>query len=133
MIKGIGHTAYKVADMKAALHFYCDILGFKHAFSIPKDDGTPMIEYLMVAPGQFIELFYGLKEENELRSYSHLCLEVTDIEALAKEIQEKGAPLDRPVSMGKDYNLQCWTHDPDGNRIEFMQMSPKSPQAKASL
>ena len=33
--------------------------------------------------------------------------------------------------MGLDRNRQCWIEDPDGNRIEFMQMSPESMQAEA--
>jgi lactoylglutathione lyase len=33
--------------------------------------------------------------------------------------------------MGLDHNRQCWIDDPDGNRIEFMQMSASSMQAEA--
>ena len=33
--------------------------------------------------------------------------------------------------MGLDHNRQCWIEDPDGNRIEFMQMSRDSMQAEA--
>ena len=43
-------------------------------------------------------------------------------------IRAAGAPLDAEPSMGCDGNWQCWTHDPDGNRIELMQMMPDSCQ-----
>jgi lactoylglutathione lyase len=33
--------------------------------------------------------------------------------------------------MGADGNRQCWIADPDGNRIEFMQMSPSCMQLDA--
>ncbi len=32
------------------------------------------------------------------------------------------------MKSGSDGNLQCWTHDPDGNRIEIMQMGKESLQ-----
>ncbi len=130
MIKGIGHTAYTVADMKASLHFYCDILGFYHAFSIPDDQGNPWIEYLKVNQNSFIELFYNREGENTPASYSHLCLEVDDIDEIARRLEENGVTLDAKPSQGKDKNWQCWAKDPDGNRIEFMQMHPDSPQMR---
>ena len=34
--------------------------------------------------------------------------------------------LDSQVSQGMDMNWQCWTHDPDHNRIELMQMEADS-------
>ena len=33
--------------------------------------------------------------------------------------------------MGADGNWQAWIEDPDGHRIELMQMMPDSLQAKA--
>ena len=33
--------------------------------------------------------------------------------------------------MGADYNYQAWIEDPDGNRIELMQMMPDSMQLAA--
>jgi lactoylglutathione lyase len=32
---------------------------------------------------------------------------------------------------GNDGNLQAWISDPDGNRIEFMELDPESKQRKA--
>ena len=60
MMKGFGHTAIWVKDMEKSLHFYLDILGCKRAFSMPVD-GEPNTgtEYIAVANGAFIELFYG--------------------------------------------------------------------------
>ena len=127
MIKGIGHAAYNVADMNASLHFYCDILQFTHAFSIADDNGSPWIEYIKVNDDTFIELFYG-RPDGENTSYNHLCLAVDDIHEIAERMVKCGAPLDVAPKQGKDHNWQCWTHDPDGNRIEFMQLSPDSPQ-----
>ena len=131
MIKGIGHLALTVKDMEKSLQFYCETLGFERAFDILDDEGNPWIEYIKVAPGQFIELFYGGKTkdkpENDKIGFNHLCLEVTDIHQIANHLKSKGVVLDVEPMRGKDYNYQCWVKDPDGNRIEFMQLDPRSP------
>lgn len=37
----------------------------------------------------------------------------------------------RPLITGRDNNRQVWVNDPDGNRVELMEMSPASKQAEA--
>lgn len=128
MIKGIAHTAYDVADMEKSMEFYCGILGLKKAFEIHDDDGKPWIEYIKVCDGQFIELFYNRDGMENGGSYSHLCLEVEDINEIVKHLKDNGVTIDSGPSRGKDGNYQCWAKDPDGNRIEFMQMMPDSLQ-----
>jgi lactoylglutathione lyase len=39
--------------------------------------------------------------------------------------------LTRPMKVGADNNRQTWIEDPDGHRIELMQMAPDSLQAAA--
>ena len=128
---GIAHTAYNVTDMKASLDFYVNKLGMEHAFSIPRDDGTPWIEYIKLADGQFIELFYSDGGFGQNPSYAHLCLRVPSCAEAEKELRAAGVHIDTPTKQGKDTNWQCWISDPDGNRIEIMEISPDSPQAKA--
>lgn len=131
MIKGIGHVAYNTSNMEQALQFYCNILGFQKAFSIVDDNGNPWINYLLLPGGQFLELFYNRPNMEENSSYSHLCLEVDDIHEIAAHLRKYNIPLDTEPCQGKDTNWQCWAKDPDGNRIEFMQMMPASPQRRA--
>lgn len=135
MIKGLAHTAYVVEDMEKSLHFYCDILGFKKIFELRKPEtNAPWIEYLKVRDGQFIELFYGGETKKivdmQTIGYNHLCLEVDDIHAIAAHLKSNGVVVDVEPKQGLDLNYQCWAKDPDGNRIEFMQMHPDCPQFK---
>ena len=133
MIEGIGHLAFVAADMEKSLAFYCGALGFQKAFELRRDDGAPWIVYIKVRDGQFIELFHGGAEKPSGGNvgYSHLCLEVRDIHEIAAHLKARGVELDAEPKQGKDTNWQCWARDPDGNRIEFMQMSPGSPQMNA--
>ena len=132
MIKGIAHLAFHVSEMEKSLKFY-ETFGVRKVFSISNDKGEPWIEYLKVADGQFIELFYANEPFEALpmwknKYYAHLCLAVEDIHATAKAITDAGYKLDVPPNKGKDNNWQCWTCDPDGNAIEFMQIMPDSLQ-----
>lgn len=135
MVKGIGHVAFKVKDMAKSVEFYEKTFGFKKAFDIPNPkDGKPWIVYLYGA-GQFIELFYDGKKEvpydDDNIGFLHICLEVDDINEAWKKVVEAGAPQDIAPNQGSDLNLQAWTHDPDWNKIEIMQLDPESPQVKA--
>jgi lactoylglutathione lyase len=135
MIKGIGHIALNVKDMDKSLDFYCNVLGLKKAFSLNDKQGKPWIEYIKVADHVFIELFYngpGYSEEAAKKnSFNHICLEVDDIFAIAKQLKDKGVKLDVEPVQGVDNNYQAWARDPDGNRIEFMKLEPDSPHMKA--
>ncbi|MBR5985547.1 MAG: VOC family protein [Clostridia bacterium] len=130
-ITGIAHAAYNVSDMKASLDFYVAKLGMKHAFSIPRDDGTPWIEYIKLADGQFIELFYSDGGFEGKPAYNHMCIQVPDCIKAAEELEQAGVEIDVMPKQGKDMNWQLWIHDPDGNRIEIMQIDPNAPQARA--
>lgn len=128
----IAHLAYLVNDMDKTLGFYTEILGFRHAFSIPNDAGEKWIEYLMTPDGRFIELFHPEGRPVERDSgYLHLCLEVDDCAAAVAELEAKGVSIRIYPNQGKDGNWQAWIRDPDGRDIELMQLSPDSPQMKA--
>ncbi|PQV64408.1 lactoylglutathione lyase [Abditibacterium utsteinense] len=134
MIKSIGHAAFDCYDYEKTLDFYTRILGFEPMFDLPNDDGELWITYLRVSDEIFIELFPKSGERPaKSGSYSHLCLEVDDIEITAKTVTERGATLDNggKINTGKDGNLQVWTKDPEGNRIEFMQLMPDCLQLRA--
>ncbi len=133
MIKGIGHIAYNVLDMNKSLHFYCEVLGLEKAFEIHDEQDNPWIVYIKINKNQFIELFYTHDEkikERPVIGYSHLCFEVDDIYIMKEQLIAHNIKLDVDIIQGKDKNLQCWVKDPDGNPIEFMQISENAPQSK---
>jgi lactoylglutathione lyase len=134
MITGIAHLALTTKDMEKSLDFYIRVLGLKKAFELtePKT-GAPWIIYLQ-AGSQFIELFYHGSKDNpwdsSLRGFHHICLQVDDIHKTVNQIEEKGYQVDKAPKQGADKNWQAWISDPDGVRIELMQINPESPQGK---
>ncbi len=137
MITGIGHLAFRIADLEKSLDFYCKMLGFREAFRLEREgEPSPWIVYIQIASNQFIELFPGGQGENPPRSrsvgYNHFCLEVDDMQATLRELEERGLALTGSPQQGVDRNWQYWITDPDGNAIELMQIAQDSPQSAAA-
>ncbi len=135
MITGIGHTAYTVKDLARAEEFYVNVLGLKRAFAMNNEHGEVSMLYLQITGHQFIELFPYSGDEAQTESqlgYKHLCLEVDDITAAMDTIKKRGGTIDRPIMKGKSGCLQLWISDPDGNKIELMQMLDDSMQMKTA-
>ncbi len=135
MIQSLGHMAVTVRDMPESIRFYTQALGMKKAFEISHPEtGAPWIVYLNAAPGQFVELFYGGSEETAWNDrqigFNHLCLHVDDIHTAAEAVKEAGYRLDKEPKQGSDHNWQAWVTDPNGIRIELMQIMPESPQSR---
>jgi lactoylglutathione lyase len=135
-ITGIAHIAITVKDMKKSLDFYTRVLGFKKAFSISEPEtGKPWIEYLYMGNGQFVELFYGGTKDNpwsgELMGFNHICLQVDDIHSVVEHVKKECVEIMYELKQGVDHNWQAWIKDPDGIRIEFMQIDERSPHYKA--
>lgn len=82
----------------------------------------------------FVELFDAgladqyLSYDDYHFNYQHLSLEVDDIHDFTEKIRAAGAPIDSEPAMGMEHTWQMWSHDPDGNKIEFMQYTDKSYQ-----
>lgn len=135
MITQLAHTAYRVRDADASLAFYAK-LGIREAFRLHQDDGSLWIVYLQINENQFLELFPGASRTvttaPDSIGYHHFCLEVDNLAATVAELEARGVTIDRPIKLGKDGNLQAWIVDPDGNRIELMQILPDSLQARAA-
>jgi lactoylglutathione lyase len=132
-ISQIAHWALKVHDLERSLKFYRDTLGFDEMMRINyPETGKLMLVYLRVTDTQYVELFpdgRGDKAPTENdTSMHHVCLQVTSIDETAAALRKLGVPLFREPKLGLDGNNQCWIMDPDGNRIEFMQMLPGNMQ-----
>jgi lactoylglutathione lyase len=134
-ITGIGHIALKVYDLDASLAFYRDRLGFPEMLRIDKDDGSLWLVYLRVTDEQFIEIFPGAENPRAPgwngNAITHVCLTVDDLDAVVDRVERAGIKLLIEKKTAADGNRQAWIEDPDGNRIEFMQLSPDSLQLRA--
>jgi lactoylglutathione lyase len=129
VITDLGHLAFAAHDLDRSLAFYAQ-LGIHEAFRLNRPDGSLMLVYLHVAGDRFIEVFPGgpAPVDDRLGSFMHVCLVVDDLKALVEQLRQVGVAIFRDPSLGLDHNWQAWVHDPDGNAIEFMQLTEESPQ-----
>ncbi len=134
-IRGISHMAIRVKDIDRSLAFYQDVLGFAEMFRLNQEDGSLWLVYLRINDTTYLELFPdGVGERAPGKpavGFNHICLEVTDIEEVIAEMARHDVPLTSPLQTGLDHNRQAWVEDPDGNRIELMEIAPHSLQLRA--
>lgn len=132
----LGHIAFKVKDLDASLAFYRK-LGFPEMLRLLNDKGESWIVYLRITNDLYLELFpHGVGDqvppENNV-GMTHLSLTSPDLDATEAHLKSVGIPLSRPRNPkpGVDGNRGMWIEDPDGNRIEIMEMAPNCIQYEA--
>lgn len=124
----LGHFNLKVNDLQASIDYYGK-LGFPEFLRLTETDGTPWIVYLRITDELYIELLPGGKGragDQQATGLNHLCLTTPDIEMTVRELAKAGVQLTTPLDPSKrgvDRNRGCWITDPDGNRIEIMEMA----------
>jgi len=133
-ITSIGHVAIRVKDIDRSLDFYVNKLGFKEMFRLDRDNRL-WIVYLRITDDQYLELFpegHGDRSPAaEAVGFNHMCLAVDDIDAVIAQLEVAGVPLTRPKKVAVDRNAQAWIEDPDGNRLELMQLASDAMQLEA--
>jgi lactoylglutathione lyase len=134
-INGVGHVAIKVTDLDRSLDYYINKLGFPEMLRLTKDDGTVWLVYLRITDEQYLEVFPGAENDRapgwNANGMNHMCLTVDNIDEVLARIEAAGLTLLLPLKTAIDGNRQAWLEDPDGNRIELMEMAPNSLQYAA--
>jgi len=134
-VTGLAHVAIRVKDIDRSLNFYIQKLGFPEMMRIHRDDGSLMLIYLRITETQFLEIFPDATGDRappkEANGLNHMCLEVGDIDEALADLAAQGVPLLQEKKVGLDRNRQAWIEDPDGNRIELMEMVANSLQSEA--
>jgi len=132
MLKGIGHIALSSTNMEKTLDFYINKVGLKEHFKLYKEDGSLWLQYLWIAPGEYLEIYPVDKIDltNDLNAslYRHMSITVDNMEKAYAELSARGVIFKGPPTKGKCGAIQAWTSDPDGNPIEFMELTSECMQ-----
>lgn len=138
MITDLAHTAFRVRNIDVTLAFYA-LLGIQEAFRLHHPDGSLMLVYLHVGGDRFIELFPVSDEVSRSEvptepplGFFHICLRSDDLHGDVEALRAQGVQFDVEPTLGLDHNWQAWLRDPDGHRIELMQLSEDSPQRQVA-
>jgi catechol 2,3-dioxygenase-like lactoylglutathione lyase family enzyme len=122
------HVGIAVGSLDKAMAFYRDVLGFTEIWrgsangkqlswvNMKVPDGEDYVEFM---------LYKDTLPTARLGTMHHLCLEVPDIEAAKKALEERPAhkSYTRPLEIrtGINRKRQLNLYDPDGTRIELME------------
>jgi lactoylglutathione lyase len=134
------HTMVRVADLDAALDFYCAKLGLAEVSRIDNPGGRFTLVFL-AAPDDvegakarrapMVELTHNWDQENYSggRNFGHLAYQVDDIYAVCRRLADGGVTINRPPRDGH----MAFVRSPDGISIELLQkgeaLTPAEPWA----
>lgn len=134
------HTMVRVADLDAALDFYCAKLGLEEVTRMDNEGGRFTLVFL-AAPDDvemarerkapMVELTYNWDPEEYSggRNFGHLAYRVKDIYAACQKLQDGGVTINRPPRDGR----MAFVRSPDGISIELLQegdaLAPQEPWA----
>ncbi len=115
------HTMVRVADLDAALDFYCNKLGLEEVRRHDVEAGRFTLVFL-AAPGDHeaqVELTYNWDPEEYSggRNFGHLAYAVDDIYAACRRLVDAGVTINRPPRDGR----MAFVRSPDGISIELLQ------------
>jgi lactoylglutathione lyase len=128
------HTMVRVADLGAALDFYCAKLGLIEVSRMENERGRFTLVFL-AAPGDvetakaakapLVELTYNWDAEAYAggRNFGHLAYRVPDIYALCQRLMDAGVIINRPPRDG----FMAFIRSPDGISIELLQSGGAQP------
>lgn len=143
------HTGFQVLDLERSLHFYCDQLDLEL-----RHRGTmshPYLQKLVGYPGAELSVAYlgipGTDHWLELLEYrnvkrtpidtstanpgtAHICFTVRDLQGLYERLSSDGvrfvSPPVTPTSGINKGRSALYALDPDGIRVELLQLEPVS-------
>ncbi len=102
-------AVFSVSDFRAALAFYCDVLGFTIEFEFG--------EYAGVRSGSVVLHLSGHNPKPP--GSGHVYLFCDEIDSYHDLIRQKGAPIVRPIE-DTPYGMRDFEiKDPDGNLLVF--------------
>jgi catechol 2,3-dioxygenase-like lactoylglutathione lyase family enzyme len=142
MITAIRHTGLVVADLEQALHFWCDVLGFRVAKRMeesgPHLDAMMGLEQVRVttvklsAPdGNLVELLHFHSHPDRTAwegtphstGFTHMALTVKDLDAACRTLTAAGVRFSAPPQRSPDgYAKVTYCRGPEGVLLELVEV-----------
>ncbi len=119
---GVAHMAVFVSEVEKARGFYRDWLGFQEPYDLKNADGSLSLTFFKINENQYIEVFPGLKPEQD--RLNHISLYTDDAESLRKYLAAQGWQVPATVNKVRIGNTSFNVKDPDGHTLEITQYEP---------
>ena len=129
-VVGINHVALAVPDIEKAVEHYTKVMGFPEAFRVRTPQGAIQLVYIQVSKDTFIEL-QSVSPERPAGIY-HFGVVVDDINQATAMWKARGADV-RPINPSSGTKaILSNVVDPNGVRMELLQLPPDSLHAQAT-
>jgi catechol 2,3-dioxygenase-like lactoylglutathione lyase family enzyme len=127
-VVGINHVALAVPDLDKAVEYYTKVMGFPEAFRVRNPQGEVQLLYVQVSKDTFIEL-QTIGPQRPAGIY-HFGVVVDDMAQATAAWKSRGADV-REITPSSTRAILSNTYDPNGVRMEILQLPPDSLHAQA--
>ncbi|MCA9568714.1 MAG: VOC family protein [Myxococcales bacterium] len=123
------HTMLRVADLDAALTFWCEHLGLRELRRSSSEAGRFTLVFLGTGRDDdpaMLELTWNWDEKEPYttgRFFGHVAFAVDDIYATCERLAAAGVTIHRPPRDGH----MAFVKSPDGQSVELLQAGPSLP------
>jgi len=128
------HTCYRVLDLDRSADFY-EKLGFEQVHRMPiGDDATNLF---MGLPGDGARLELTLNHDREEpyeigTGYGHIAITTDDLDGALERLAADGIEPERPpYTVRAGGSRICFVRDPDGYRIEIIELNSADERANS--
>ena len=125
----LNHVGIAVKNFDESLNFYTKVMGFKVAFRFPSPDGKPTTTYFQINRDTFLEM--APATDALPAGITHIGVETEDIKATIARIRQAGGTVEDFRVSGPTRALLSNVTDPNGIRLELIELTPDSLHKKA--
>lgn len=115
-ITGIARVSVYASDLEKAQQFYGTFLGFPqiatNAKTVPQEYRVNSVQSIQVEP----------LPGGETDDLAYVAFATSDVKALRRYLLGKNVPVDGEIRTGADGSHLLWVKDPEGHRIQFVQL-----------
>jgi predicted enzyme related to lactoylglutathione lyase len=115
--------------MHEAIAFYTKVKGFREAYTLRDANGNATMSAIQVSRETFLEL--TPTGPNRPVGFSHVGIEANDIASTAARLRQAGAQITDPRFAENTSGTLAIVTDPNGLRVEFLQLNEGSRQRQA--
>jgi catechol 2,3-dioxygenase-like lactoylglutathione lyase family enzyme len=125
----LNHVGIAVTDFQKSLDFYTKVMGFRVAFKFPGPEGKPTTTFLQLNRDTFIEM--APASANLPAGITHIGIESADEKTTILQLRQAGATVQDARVSAQTNALLSNVNDPDGIRLELVELTPDSLHKKA--
>jgi len=125
----VNHVGVSVKDMNEAIAFYTKVMGFREAYTLRDANGNATMSAIQVSRETFLEL--APASPTRPIGFSHVGIEADDIAATAARLRQAAAQITEPRLADNTGATLAFVTDPNGLRVEFLQLNAGSRQRQA--